>query len=219
MNIHTFKDAVQSRRTALVHDLDNEDDDAEEPSHRAMTSAVEGEEDESADRVRISHILHEETFLLSPVLLMALRFLLCKILQFNDTGMVMEPFNLKNEREGGYFDENQNYVFKKEVAEVDAWVSALDEDAKESAIQAAAMAENKRLAKIAEQEADLENRRQRSTAELKQELLSLMQPGETVSGALRRLSGKSGTNCSCNSAMARIRLGLIRNVLSMFAVH
>jgi hypothetical protein len=36
---------------------------------------------------------------------------------------VLEAFNLKDEREGGYFDDNMNYVFKKDHMEVDAWVA------------------------------------------------------------------------------------------------
>jgi hypothetical protein len=36
-------------------------------------------------------------------------------------GEVIEPFNLKDEREGGGFDENMNYVFQKERGEVDSW--------------------------------------------------------------------------------------------------
>ncbi|KAJ1434502.1 hypothetical protein B484DRAFT_446561 [Ochromonadaceae sp. CCMP2298] len=38
--------------------------------------------------------------------------------KFNDAGEVLEAFNLKDEREGGYFDENMNYVFKEDHAEV-----------------------------------------------------------------------------------------------------
>lgn len=41
--------------------------------------------------------------------------------KFNEMGEVIEPFNLKNEREAGGFDENMNYVFQKEKGEVDAW--------------------------------------------------------------------------------------------------
>ena len=41
--------------------------------------------------------------------------------KFTEMGEVIEPFNLKNEREAGGFDENMNYVFQKEKGEVDAW--------------------------------------------------------------------------------------------------
>jgi hypothetical protein len=47
--------------------------------------------------------------------------------KFNDIGEVMEPFNLKEERENGFYDEGGNYVFRDERQEVDAWVADLDE--------------------------------------------------------------------------------------------
>lgn len=48
--------------------------------------------------------------------------------KFNDIGEVMEPFNLKEERETGFYDESGNYVFRDEKhQEVDAWVADLDE--------------------------------------------------------------------------------------------
>ena len=53
---------------------------------------------------------------------------------------MIEPFNLKDEREGGHFDENMNYVWKKEQEEPDAWVADLDEAAMEKAIGEAASA-------------------------------------------------------------------------------
>ena len=50
------------------------------------------------------------------------------------------PFNLKEEREGGHIDKNDFYVFKKEHAEVDAWVATMDEGSMERAIGEAQMA-------------------------------------------------------------------------------
>jgi len=47
--------------------------------------------------------------------------------KFNDIGEVMEPFNLKEERENGYYDDGGNYVSRDEHKEVDAWVADLDE--------------------------------------------------------------------------------------------
>lgn len=101
---------------------------------------------------------------------------------------------MKNEREGGFIDDNMNYVFQKEDGEVDAWVAGLDEAALEQAIGEAALAEKKRLAKL-----EVDERRRTSDdlvlknpLELKYELLSLMTPGETPSTTLRRLSGREG---------------------------
>ena len=41
--------------------------------------------------------------------------------KYDDMGGTVEPFNLKNEREIGGFDENMNFVFHKEEGEVDPW--------------------------------------------------------------------------------------------------
>lgn len=60
MNVYTFKDAATSKRQSLAHELetlddreDDEDEEAEEGegAHRAPAGAVEGEEDESGDKV------------------------------------------------------------------------------------------------------------------------------------------------------------------------
>ncbi len=104
---------------------------------------------------------------------------------------------MKNEREGGFIDDNMNYVFRKEVEEVDAWVAGLEGAELERSIGEAALAEKKRLAKL---EADeraraIDDLARKSPLELKLELLSLMQPGETLKTALRRLSGREGTIC------------------------
>jgi hypothetical protein len=53
---------------------------------------------------------------------------------FNDNGDVLEPFNLKDERDGGHFDSNQNYVFQKEKSEIDAWLDTMDETTEEKSI-------------------------------------------------------------------------------------
>ena len=65
---------------------------------------------------------------------------MCQYIKFNDAGEAFEPFNLKNERETGHFDENLNYVFKKEKGEIDAWVAQMDEVSMERAIGEAAFA-------------------------------------------------------------------------------
>lgn len=51
MNRHTFKDVVGRKRSALANELENDDDDDREVN--AMRSAVEGEEEESGEKVKI----------------------------------------------------------------------------------------------------------------------------------------------------------------------
>ena len=107
MNLHTFKDATSSKRSALLNDLEQDIDD--EDVVGVMHIEADGEEDETNEK-------------------------------FNEAGEAIEPFNLKNERDDGYFDENENYVFKKEKGEIDAWVAGMDEVSMERAIGEAAQA-------------------------------------------------------------------------------
>ncbi|CAN0564143.1 unnamed protein product, partial [Ectocarpus sp. 12 AP-2014] len=55
----------------------------------------------------------------------------------NEAGDPIEPFNLRNERDMGYFDTNGNFVWKQEDSERDAWLAEMDEEAMEEAIGAA----------------------------------------------------------------------------------
>ena len=50
----------------------------------------------------------------------------------------MEPFNLQDERDRGHFDENLNFVFKKDKGEIDAWLATMDEATMEKSIGEAA---------------------------------------------------------------------------------
>jgi hypothetical protein len=113
---------------------------------------------------------------------------------------------LRDERDGGHFDENMNYVFKKEKGEVDAWVAEMDEVAMEQAIGEAARAVKR---KAAEREKEEEREAQKAfvpSIQLKRELLSYMKPKETVSAAMRRLSGKNGENTRENTIEHLIQL-------------
>ncbi|KAG5180594.1 hypothetical protein JKP88DRAFT_349493 [Tribonema minus] len=60
---------------------------------------------------------------------------------FNEAGEVLEPFNLKNERQEGYFDTNGNFVWKMQDQETDAWLAGLDDAAMEEAIGQAQQAQ------------------------------------------------------------------------------
>jgi hypothetical protein len=103
---------------------------------------------------------------------------------------------LKNEREGGgHFDENMNYVFQKERGEVDAWVAEMDEASMEKSIGEAAHALKKRIAKQEQDDMNELNRVKKSSLQLRKELLLLLQPGETLARAMRRLGGKEGGEC------------------------
>ena len=113
--------------------------------------------------------------------------------RFNDAGEVIEPFNLRDERDAGHFDENMNFVFKKDKGEIDAWLADMDEAAMEQSIGEAAKALKLRHEKQEEADRIASNRMKRSEMELKMELLKIMNPGETVVQTMRRMSGKTTT--------------------------
>lgn len=115
----------------------------------------------------------------------------------------MEAFNLRDERDGGFFDENMNYVFKKEKGEVDAWVAEMDEATMEQAIGEAARAVKRKAEEREREEAREALKEYVPSIRLKQELLSFMRPKETVSATMRRLSGKNGKCVKFASAVAR----------------
>ena len=46
-------------------------------------------------------------------------------LLFTDSGIPIEPFNLKAERRGGYFDAEGNYLAYRSVDDTDAWLQTL----------------------------------------------------------------------------------------------
>lgn len=65
--------------------------------------------------------------------------------QYNEAGDRMEPFNLKNERTEGFFDETGNFVWKKEAGNADPWLDSLEnEEDLEARIGEAASAQRKR---------------------------------------------------------------------------
>jgi len=106
--------------------------------------------------------------------------------KFNELGEVIEPFNLRNEREKGHFDTNMNFVWKKDDVERDAWLADMDEATMEKSIGEAAKAMKLKQDK----ENNVETPSIKSDKYLKQELLAILHPGETVITAMRRLGGK-----------------------------
>ncbi|GBG80949.1 hypothetical protein CBR_g31506 [Chara braunii] len=103
----------------------------------------------------------------------------------DDEGTVFEPFNLRQERKEGFFDDAGNYVeYRWEAEAKDAWLETAEVDTKyaeKAAAKAAAYAKMEE-----ESEGEL------STAELagiKRRISDALQPGESVLDALRRLGG------------------------------
>lgn len=198
MNIHTFKDVVTSRRSALINDVEDDDDDDDEGEEVQQPRERKGleEEDDDDDLIALSRrrkdaeVDGEEEDGNE---------------KFNEMGTVIEPFNLKDEREGGHFDENQNYVFKKERGEVDAWVAEMDEVAMERAIGEAQMAMKIKIAKREQEDIEEDMKTKRSPLELKKQLLPYLRIGETPVTAMRRFSGKDASKGTRSNKNRRVK--------------
>ncbi|BDA43366.1 probable CD2 antigen cytoplasmic tail-binding protein 2 at N-terminal half [Coccomyxa sp. Obi] len=106
---------------------------------------------------------------------------------WDNSGVPLEPFNLKHERETGYFDDDGNYVAYCDAEPDDAWLESLPRGPE--------------VDQADEEESDGQGRQasndepQLSADTLrgyKEGIVDLLQPGESVFGALRRLAGLEG---------------------------
>ncbi|XVF44751.1 hypothetical protein PTKIN_Ptkin02bG0149300 [Pterospermum kingtungense] len=103
---------------------------------------------------------------------------------FVDDGIQIEPFNLSKEREEGYFDAQGNfveYVGEKEIK--DAWLDSVEADVKYTG-KTLAMTngeDNNAAQDLSTQDIGL----------IKRRITNVLEPGETVLQALRRLKGAS----------------------------
>ncbi|GAA0154605.1 RNA splicing factor [Lithospermum erythrorhizon] len=104
---------------------------------------------------------------------------------FIDGDIQLEPFNLSREREEGYFDADGNYVeYMKENAIKDAWLGSIEIQQQFS---------GKRPITSSEQHGDDEvpDLSSEEIAKIKRRIADVLEPGETVLKALKRLRGTS----------------------------
>eukprot|EP01018_Ginkgo_biloba_P035023 Gb_16472 [translate_table: standard] len=98
-----------------------------------------------------------------------------------DDGIKIEPFNLKQEREEGYFDSEGNYVEYGNENEIkDAWLESVEVDTRFA---------EEHLAQPIQEKEDDPNLSSQEIAKIKRNIANLLQPGETVLDALRRMKG------------------------------
>ncbi|KAJ3707307.1 hypothetical protein LUZ61_011012 [Rhynchospora tenuis] len=97
---------------------------------------------------------------------------------FVDDGIQIEPFNLNKEREEGYFDENGNFVEYAKGNEIkDAWLDSAEVDTKFAA-------------KLKEkEEEEFQDLSSDDVGKIKRIIANILQPGETIIQALKRLKG------------------------------
>ncbi|KAK4438191.1 hypothetical protein Salat_0153300 [Sesamum alatum] len=101
---------------------------------------------------------------------------------FVDEGVQIEPFNLDKEREDGYFDENGNYVEYINRNEIkDAWLDSVDVHPKYSGKSSIPTSYDDKPHDLSTEELAGINRR----------IADVLEPGETVLRALRRLKGST----------------------------
>ncbi|GIL61778.1 hypothetical protein Vafri_16164 [Volvox africanus] len=110
-----------------------------------------------------------------------------------EDGITFEPFNLKQEREEGYFDEDGNYVLRKQGGEEgedekDAWLNS--DEAKVVSDEVRRRIENQRA--LAEEAARRGPLTERQIAQRKADMAAMMHLGETITQALKRLGGSGG---------------------------
>ena len=107
-----------------------------------------------------------------------------------DSGSVMEPFNMNSERREGHFDDDFNFVWKRKGDDPDdvhdAWLGEVDEGRETDE-----KVEKRR--KLLQRQIDVQNAEDEPEPDkmaLWQQLVGVLRDGESVAGALRRLSVK-----------------------------
>ncbi|XP_021753172.1 CD2 antigen cytoplasmic tail-binding protein 2-like [Chenopodium quinoa] len=99
---------------------------------------------------------------------------------FVDDGIQLEPFNLEKEREEGYFDEAGNFVeYVPEKEEKDAWLDSLEVDPKLA----------NRISTIPNNDDEEQEMTSNDIGKIKRRIADVLEPGETVLQALKRLKG------------------------------
>lgn len=104
-------------------------------------------------------------------------------INFEDDGVVFEPFNLNQEREEGYFDDAGNfveYVRKNDIK--DAWLDSIDVEPKFT---------EKNHETSGNEEEEYHDISADDVGKIKRNIANTLQPGETVIQALKRLKGNS----------------------------
>ena len=111
-----------------------------------------------------------------------------------DEGTKITPFNLKEEMEEGHFDSEGNYFLKKEEDIRDEWLDGVDwQKIKQPG-------EN-----LPANNSDFEDADETDKADMLRQMTELVQPGETVLKALRRLGGKQKGGKATSSASSRLK--------------
>ncbi|KAL9252097.1 SUPPRESSOR OF ABI3-5-like protein [Drosera capensis] len=114
---------------------------------------------------------------------------------FVEDGIQIEPFNLKREREEGYFDAEGNFVeYVNEKEEKDAWLDSVEVDPK-----LAKKVSN--MKKDVQEDPDLSSD---DVGQIKRRIADVLEPGETILYALKRLKGNPNNKRQKMSAETKV---------------
>ncbi|KAF7072347.1 hypothetical protein CFC21_077492 [Triticum aestivum] len=104
---------------------------------------------------------------------------------FIDDGIEIEPFNLEQEREEGYFDENGNFVeFARGNDMKDAWLDNVEVDTKFAG----------KVQKKKDKEEEFQDLSSDDIGKIKRRIANMLEPAETIIQALKRLKSTSTDN-------------------------
>lgn len=103
---------------------------------------------------------------------------------FIEDGVQIEPFNLDQERQEGYFDEGGNFVeYANDNESKDPWLDSIEADPK--------VAGNISLNNEGNNEDDVQDLSSKDIGTIKRRIANVLEPGESVLQGLRRLKGTS----------------------------
>ncbi|TPX64368.1 hypothetical protein SpCBS45565_g05924 [Spizellomyces sp. 'palustris'] len=104
---------------------------------------------------------------------------------YNESGIKITPFNMEEEMEEGNFDEAGHYIQKKDEHRMhDRWLQGVTKEEIEKAKAAHDRQQDRMKALKDEEDNEMDN-----PDRIWLKVLSLMQPGESIPRALRRLAG------------------------------
>ncbi|GLT62587.1 hypothetical protein SLA2020_352100 [Shorea laevis] len=114
---------------------------------------------------------------------------------FVEDGIQIEPFNLNKEREEGYFDADGNFVEYVNDNEIkDAWLDSVDVEPKYAGKGYTATNDEDVVDDLSSED----------IGKMKRRITDLLEPGETVLQALRRLKGTSNNRKEKMSAETKL---------------
>ncbi|KAI3742525.1 hypothetical protein L1987_60209 [Smallanthus sonchifolius] len=114
--------------------------------------------------------------------------------QLEDDGFQLEPFNLEQEREEGYFDQTGNYVEYVTNDIKDAWLDSIDAEPNLAQTHSVVMDTVVEAVDLTSQD----------IGKIKRRIADVLEPGETMLQALRRLKGSSSSRKEKMSAETKL---------------